>query len=432
MILTGVSSNIELSNKSIKPLSAALIMICIYIFLFIERPWESIRYLNGYPIERVFAIAMIIIAFMAGRFKVVASPTNKWIYGLLTLHFIMAPCAYNSGYAIDQSIEYAKMVLLYLLMVSVADDEESLKLLVKVYVFSMMFYVMHSLWEYHNGRHDFKMGIRRMLGVDNTFNDPNAFGASVVLSLPFAYALIRSEASNLLRNSLYIYFVLALVCVVLTGSRSAFIAYLSLIFLWAALQKGIRKIRMIAVMIVTIAVVWLVMPLEKQDRIRTLWDKDVGTAGAHMSAEGRIIGWNVSWKMFKLEPLTGVGAGGRNFVAYRMDNKIDEPGQESPLEAHVLYGEVLAELGAFGAILLGGLIVSVCRCCLLARNYIKSQKVIDEFLFVLSGAILASLLLLLLFGFAGHNFYRPLWLWLAAWAGSLYTIVRKTNSTCDV
>lgn len=403
-----------------KQLSAVLVMVCIYIFLFIERPWESIRYLQHIPIERPFAIALIIVAFMAGRFKIVSSPTNKWVYSLLLLHFILAPFAFIPESAVDQGIEYAKMVVLYLLMLSVADDEESLKMLIKAFVFSMMIYVLHSLWEYHNGRHDFKMGITRMLGVDSTFNDPNAFGASVVLSLPFVYVLLRSETSRLFRLSYYIYFALVVLCVVRTGSRSSAIALVFLLLFWSVLQRGKLRILMPAVCIVSIFAVWMVMPAHKRDRIRTLWSDDTGTVGGQMSAKGRIIGWQVSWKMFEREPLTGVGAGGNNFIGYRMANNIDEEGHESATESHVLYGQVLAEFGVLGPILLAGLIVTVWRCCYLARSHLRVIGAESGFAYMLGGAIITSLILLMLLGFSGHNFYRPLWLWLAAWAGALY------------
>ena len=32
-----------------RKLSVVLIMVCFYVFLCIERPWESIRYLEGFP-----------------------------------------------------------------------------------------------------------------------------------------------------------------------------------------------------------------------------------------------------------------------------------------------------------------------------------------------------------------------------------------------
>lgn len=423
--MTAISPNNNVAELSqSKPLSPVLIMVCIYMFLYIERPWESISYLQGIPMERVYAVAMIIVAFMCNRFKVTSSPTNKWIYGFLLLHFILAPFAFKPSASIYQGIEYAKMVVLYLLMLSIADDERALKILVKAFVFSMIIYMLHSLWEYHNGRHFFRMGIHRMLGVGVTYADPNAFSASVLYCLPFVYALLRTETSKWLRLLYYGYFALSVVCVVLTGSRTAAISLLFLILLWCLIQKGKRKVFALVVAVLAICFIWSAMPEEKKERVRTLWDADAGPESAHQSAEGREIGFLVSWKMFKQVPFTGVGAGGENFIGYRMAHRVDEAGQASPTESHVLYGEVLAEFGLGGVICFIGLIVTIWRCCFYARSHLREANIGDSFSSTLGGAIIVSLLLLLLFGFGGHNFYRPLWLWIAAWAGTLF---RLTN-----
>lgn len=409
-----------------KKTSIVLAMVCFYIFLFIERPWESIRHLQGWPIERTFAIIMLVVAFLHNKLKIISSPTNKWVYGLLAMHFILAPFAFNSGDAIDQGIEYAKMVVLYLLMLSAADDEESLKILIKAYIFSMFFYMLHSLWEYHNGRHQWRMGISRMIGVDSTFSDPNAFGGSIVLSLPFVYALLKTETTKWLKKLYIGYFMLGMICVVLTGSRSSFVAFLFLGLLWTIAQKGTRKFKVAALVIPLLFVVWGLMPAEKQDRIRTLWNPEAGPENAQSSAEGRVEGFKVSWKMFKQVPFTGVGAGGNNFVGYRIANKIDEEGHESATQAHNLYGQVLAEFGIPGTLLFLGLIASIFRCCITVRRRVSSNISNNYFYYLMAGAIGSSLVLLLFLGLGGHNFYRPLWLWLAAWSGLIFCKVETT------
>ncbi|QEM68662.1 hypothetical protein FO488_11160 [Geobacter sp. FeAm09] len=410
------------SNNTDTSPSLVLLMICFYIFLYIERPWESISVLHGFPIERTFAVIMILVAFLSNRFKIVASPTNKWIYGLLALHFILSPFAFKTGDAVDQGIEYGKMVILYMLMLATVDDEDSLRVLVKGFVFAMFIYVLHSLWEYHNGRHFFRMGIHRMIGVDSTNNDPNSFGGSVVLSLPFVYALLRTEKKLAYRWSYYCYFGMAVLCVVLTGSRTSSVALLFTVLLLGLAQKGKRKIVALAIAALAVCVLWTVMPDEKQERIRTLWDKDAGPANAHESAEGRLEGFEVSLKMFAREPLTGVGAGEKNFIGYRMVNRIDKAGHESPTASHILYGEVLSELGLFGAIVFLGLLGSIVRCCTRVRSHLLEAGLDTGFSYLLGGAIIACLLLLLIFGIGGHNFYRPHWLWLAAWSGILVKI----------
>lgn len=425
-----INNNSSLS-KTVKTTSVVLIMVCIYIFLYIERPWETIRYLQNIPIERVYAICMIFIAFLHHKFKIVSSPTNKWVYGLLALHFILSPFAFSPSDAYDQSIKYAKMVILYLIMLSVADDEESLKMLVKVFVFSMLFYISHSLWEYHNGRHQVRMGISRMVGAD--FADPNTFGASVVLSLPFVYALLRTELNAFHRKWYYLYVILAVVCVVLTGSRSAFIALMFLLMLWIIVQQGKRRIKMLVAATVAVSALWVVMPAEKQERIRTLWDEDAGPENAHGSAKGRLNGWRVSWVMFKQRPFTGVGVGGENFIGYRVAKSIDQiahpeedyvPNEQS----HVLYGQVLAEQGLFGAILFAGLVFSIARAVSVSRRVIALKLGVNSFLYLLGSAMIVALTLLLLLGFGGHNFYRPLWLWLAAWSGTLCMLAFKKGA----
>ena len=54
-----------------------------------------------------------------------------------------------------------------------------------------LLYMSHSLREYVQGRHVYRMGIARMVGVDSTLGDPNAFGGSLVYALPIALAAAR-------------------------------------------------------------------------------------------------------------------------------------------------------------------------------------------------------------------------------------------------
>lgn len=405
--------------ESIKSTSPVLLLTAIYLFLVIERPWESIRYLHSMPLERIFATVLIAVALFYGKLRIIKSPTNIWIYGLLFLHFALAPSAFNTDYAIDQGIEYAKSILLYMLMLSVVDEDTSLKFIIKAYVFSMFFYISHSLWEYHNGRYISRMGISRMVGVDTTWSDPNSFAASVVLSLPFVYVLICTETSIKIKFIYYIYFSASLLCVILTGSRTAFAATLVLILAWVFIQKGTRKFKLLFISMLGLSLLWVTMPEEKQKRFETLWNPEAGPTNAQASAEGRILGWKASLKMFKQVPFTGVGAGGRNFVDYRVQNNIDE-GEPIPLQAHVLYGEVLAEFGVLGAILFTGLIITIIRVSIKVRANMLDYG--SSFPAILAGAVLCCLLLLLFFGFGGHNFYRPLWLWISAWAGILANI----------
>src|SRR5688572_4298238 len=68
-------------------------------------------------------------------------------------------------------------------------DTRGLQLLVVAFLGVLALYMLHSLREYVGGRHVFRMGIARLVGVDSSLNDPNSFGGSIVYALPFALYL---------------------------------------------------------------------------------------------------------------------------------------------------------------------------------------------------------------------------------------------------
>lgn len=393
-----------------------LLMVCIYLFLFIERPWESISLLRDLPIERPYVVLLLIIAFLANRLRLRGVTTDKWVLGLLIIHFILSPFAYLPSKAFDQSIEYAKLVVMYILFLSCCDDEQDLYLILKTFVLSMIFYVLHSYWEYLNGRHYYRMEISRMLGVGDSLSDPNTFAASIVLSLPIVWVVFSFEENKWLKRIYLGYVILAFVCVVLTGSRTGFMALIFLMGIVVFMQKGTRKLTIVSLVIAIISVGWLVMPEEKKVRIQTIWDAEAGPANAHTSTEGRIYGFEAGMKMFKSRPLTGIGPGSENFIRYRI-----EKGDGVNQQAHNLAGEVLGELGLLGTFAFLGLIICTFRQFRKCRASELDSNRRDSFLSRLGAGGMILIALMLVFGIAGHNFYRPIWLWLAAWSSLGYS-----------
>src|SRR5205085_6191929 len=110
----------------------------------------------------------------------------------------------------------------YFLIVTTVHDEKGLKHLVVGFLAVMGLYLLHSLREYLGGRHTYRMGIARMIGVDGSLGDPNSFGASIVFALPVVVAVWRSGLGGRLGRFLLTGYVgLSSLCVLLTGSRSS-------------------------------------------------------------------------------------------------------------------------------------------------------------------------------------------------------------------
>src|SRR5438874_11862408 len=71
--------------------------------------------------------------------------------------------------------DWFKIVVFYFLLVTTVHDEEGLKHLAVGFLAVMALYELHSFREYLGGRYTYRMGISRMIGVDNTLGDPNSF-----------------------------------------------------------------------------------------------------------------------------------------------------------------------------------------------------------------------------------------------------------------
>ena len=164
-----------------------------YMFLFIDRPFEVWPWLGDLHVERVYMLFTLAVVGRLPRQAVAAerpargvrwrSPPPSWSRGR------MSPWAEHGQPVVE---DWLKIVVFYVLLVTTVHDEEGLKQLAVGFLAVMGLYLLHSFREYLGGRHTFRMGIARMIGVDSTLGDPNSFGASIVFALPFVAALWRA------------------------------------------------------------------------------------------------------------------------------------------------------------------------------------------------------------------------------------------------
>src|SRR4029079_13009419 len=123
--------------------------------------------------------------------------------------------------------DWLKIIVFYCLLVTSVNDERSLKRMGVGFLSVMALYLTHSFREYLGGRHTYRMGIARLIGVDTTLGDPNSFGASIVFALPLLVAFWRCGIGACWgKCALSGYFGLSVVCILLTGSRSSLLGLL--------------------------------------------------------------------------------------------------------------------------------------------------------------------------------------------------------------
>jgi hypothetical protein len=280
----------------------------------------------------------------------------------------------------------------------VVHDEKNLRRVTLAVLAVMAGFMLHSLWEYHNGRHEYRMGIVRMIAVDRSLGDPNSFGNSIAYSLPFLVPFWRCGGSRGLRVFLAGYLALAALCVVLTGSRSSFLGLL----LFAALtiwQSPWRRVGMLLGVLLA-PLLWAALPAEYQTRFETIIHPEVGPANAQTSAQGRIDGLYTGIRLWGEFPATGCGPGA--WI----------PASHSKIESHSLPGQVMGELGGLGVLTFGA--VLACLWLNLRRvraSYRRHPEWGDDFPRLLAQALGVAVFLLMFLGLFAHNLYRFSWIW---------------------
>ncbi|MFO0809870.1 MAG: O-antigen ligase family protein [Gemmataceae bacterium] len=377
-------------------------LILGYVYLCIHRPFEIWPALGDMRIELVYFTTMCAVWFAAP--KRLRSPALLMAVGGMAtaflLSWLLSPWAERAEPVVKN---FALVVVFALIMATALRDEKQVYRVLTMFLVVMGLYMLHSVWEYKNGRHTYRMSIARLIGVDLTLGDPNSFGASIVYSLPFLTFFWHHYGRGAKRIVLCGgYLLLSVGCVLLTGSRSSLLG----VVLWGVTLLLQTRQKLLAVMGLGVLACasWFVLPESLQNRFETIIDPSKGPANAQESGQGRIEGYVTGLKLWSEYPVSGCGP-----LAWR-------PASGSKIESHTLYGQVMGEMGTAGVLAFGALVSAL---GLNLRKVAKLTKpgtgvVEDRSLFHLARAMQVSLFLLLFEGLFGHNLYRYNWSWYCA------------------
>jgi O-antigen ligase len=401
-----------------------LYLLLGYMFLFVFRPFEYWDILGDLHIERIYALFMLGVLLLWRGKKWISHPSNYAVVFFILIMALSSAFAVDKPLAFETTIDYAKIVVFFAVMICVIQSEDDLKIFVIAFVIITGIYVGKSAWEFFiNDRHWYRMGIRRMMGIDKTFNDPNYFAASIAYSLPFWWASIKLQLrSKAVRALLLLYLPLALTAILCSGSRSGMVT--SILFLTLVWLGAKRKALGAVLMVIVLATLWF--SAGQSYRIRFLSTfiggiaEEHGQWGADASAQGRLEGLQMGYNIFLKFPLLGIGPG--NFKYSWAGGTGEVLGGSS----HNLYGQLLGELGASGAVaflLMIGIFMWThnrtrrrANALLAGTDEIPGRDPAGKLrcLKLISVACLQGILLLLFNGNFGHNLYRFNFLWIGA------------------
>jgi O-antigen ligase len=388
-------------------------LLGFYVWLFIHRPFEYYPQLGELQFERFYMIIMVVVWAI--------SPGKVWAFNRIHLAqacftTVMLLSWMMSPYSDRESIleNYFKVITFYVLVVTSVRDEKGLRRLIFSYLLAVGLYSSHSLLEFFNGRIEWRQGISRMVGVDVTYRDPNAFAYSLLTALPMTMPFWSEKGTALRRSLLVGYTGLSVLCILLTGSRAAFVGLCFFGLLTILISGGSRKGALLLTATGILAIATL-LPGPLQNRFLTLIDPSYGPQNANVSAGGRIEGFLAGVELWQQSPLLGYGP-----VAFFAKATKREGG------AHNMYGQMLSELGTLGALAFAGVIYCFWRNSAEARRFSRQHPEVPRgFAFHVARAVGITIVVMLLMGWAGHNLYRYNWQWLAAFQAVALHCIRS-------
>ncbi len=390
-----------------------------YMWLFVHRPFEVWPSLGALQAERAYMLVMILFWLITpGKGLTISRMHLAMVLFTLVLAaaWLLSPYADKPG-CTDAVENYAKVAVFFVLVVTTVRDEKGLRRLVMLFLGAVGLYMAHSIVELLNGRYEWRQGISRMVGVDVTYGDPNAFATTLLTSLPMLLPFWREQPRRIPRALLVGYLAAALGCILMTGSRAGFVGVCLLVFL-LILGSAKRKGQVLLLCLLAGGAGFLVLsvalPEELQNRYLTLVDSSRGPKNAEESAAGRIQGLTAGLEVWERSPLLGHGPASFAYSTGRGG------------QAHNLYGQTLSEVGVLGAVAFLTLVGCFFWNWHEARQHALAGAAppAGNFPYQVARAVGLTVVLLLLLGWSGHILFRYNWQWLAAFSTVALTCLR--------
>lgn len=171
------------------------LMLAGYLFLLIFRPYEYWTILGDFHVERVYMLVFMAVALLQKDKRLLPNSINGAVVCFASTLLLSAAFGINWSNSWPFVVDYLKYVVFYFMVILSVRDEEDFRLVLLAFLGVMCLYVSKSAWEFFvHGKFVYRMGIKRMTGIDSTYGDPNSFAASICYSLPLAWALIEASS----------------------------------------------------------------------------------------------------------------------------------------------------------------------------------------------------------------------------------------------
>jgi len=259
---------------------------------------------------------------------------------------------------------YVKIILIFALMVTTLTTAKRLRQMTWVMLVASGYIAARAVFDYVRGV-NLTEGDRVRGAVGGIFENPNDLALNLVTFLaPTLFIVLyeRRGSRRLFAAGIAATMAMAIVC---TKSRSGFLGLAAMLLVVAYYARKARP-NLVLAGVVAVAIAMPMMPASFWNRMTSIFEADQDPTG---SREARIKIMEKGLQVFIDNPVTGVGAGQfQNYDAH------DSSGADKWRVTHNVWLQVSTELGIFGLLIFGFLVVRAFQACTRTLTLLKGPR----------------------------------------------------------
>lgn len=376
-----------------------------YLIIMVSRPGLYYPALGAMRIELVVGLIIIAVMFFSkGKLQRVApsrNEINKYtliLFGVMGVSMIQA---LDFTYSKDWMVNFAKVGIFFMMIVTLAENEKDVKTLMWVFGILMTYIAYQAVYNYHAGFIVESVSGERLdyAKADQGMGSGHVALANLTLQgMPFIWYFTWQTRKKILKVFGILLLLICLYGVVISGSRGGFVglvAFYLCIFFMSKKKMAVGVAGLVGA---------ILLPLLGGEGYLSYMDTILGlfTGGGDVSGSSRITGLRHGFEMLLRRPLLGVGPG-----CYPLARKA---WFGWGLWAHNHYGELMGDLGIIGTVVWFKFLISYMRRSLYLVKHSKKDSSIQA----LALAIVVSTIVRLIIGMGSHSVYIFFWYMLAA------------------
>jgi len=390
-----------------KPLAGVFAALVLFMLIYFARPEDWIPGLSTAPLAKIAGILVLIaLLFSLGQVRQ-RLPRESLLVGLLVgqLFLSSALSPVWRGGAFQVALEFAKVLVVVLVIVAAVTTVGRLKALIFTQAVSVAAIAAVTIWK---GR----LILGRLEGVlAGSYSDPNDLALAIVISLPLCLVLLFLSKRWLSKILWSVSLLMMTYAALLTGSRGGFLALVVVVALclWEFAIQG-RRPYLLGLAILAGLILWQFAGGMVIGRLKGTLNANDDTAAAYSSAQARQQMFWRSVEVTKEHPLFGVGPGNFDQVSgqwHTTHNSLTLMSSEAGLPALVLYVMIL--VCGFG---------SLSATKRLVPRLTESRLLAGSLFASLTGYAVGSLFLSVAYTFFPYI--------LVAYSAALFSIARKS------